>query len=132
MSEQQLEIKENNGYKNITLKTKYKRDSKGNLELENDNPIVVDQGLEVGNHIVVEKTIVDGLKVAGRYGDSYSCKADYAGQEISFWLNPIEHEQWASTGGVGDKVKISLEEVTKTNKKSGAKQIFNNLVFETI
>lgn len=125
--EQELEIKTNIGkngteYKNINLKDKSKTNEKG---------------IQDGNYIIVEKTSVDGfehvsptLKTAK--GDpviSFSCKARYKGQDVSFWLSAREHELYKAVGGVGDKVKISLAEEKKVNPRTGVKNLIPVLSF---
>ena len=66
------------------------------------------QELSNGNHTIKEKTFVEGMEIQGKFGLSYSCKANYNSEEVSFWLNPKQHEQYISAGGIGDKIKITL------------------------
>lgn len=113
MVEQDLTISENGKYKNLYLKPS---PSKGALGIDN------------GNHIIVTKTFVDGKEFPGKWGPSYLCAAEYKSEKCSFFLNQREHDIWKTTGGQGDKVKISLTErtvMTKTGKKIVADLAFN-------
>ena len=113
MSEQALEIIENGQYKNIALK--------GNMKKGID-------GLEDGNHVVIEKVFASGYENNGQFGKSFSCKAIYNGDEVSFWLNEKEHEVYQDVGGEGDKVKITGKD--KTIKTKMGRKIITELTFE--
>lgn len=122
MPAQTLEITTNGKYKNVLLKA---RKGVG--------------GIEVGNYVIVEKTFVEGTPVVSklytnaRTGEpsvSYSVRCVYTGEEISFWLNEAEHNAWKLTGGIGDKVKITMTEKTVLNKKTNVKMILPELKFE--
>lgn len=134
MPEQQLEIEQNGEYKNINLIPKYKWDkSKKQFVIENGQKVLVKDGLQPDNFIVVEKQFVDGQLVKGNFGDSYSCKVIYAGEEnVSFWLKPYQHEQFAQCGGVGDKVKITYVKEMKIDPKTGQERAYDNLVFSKV
>lgn len=118
MVEQTLEIVPNGQYKNINLKPK----------LNKGIP-----GLDNGNHIIVEKTnFAEGMAINGKFGTSYSCRVTYRGEEVSFFLNEKEHQQYAQTGDVGDSVKITLTKEPFVNKKTGVEMLFNKLTFELV
>lgn len=95
-------------------------------------------GLSNGNHIIVEKAFVEGQAVAstkyfnkdGSPQVSYTCKAKYNDQDVSFWLNENEHTKFAAVGGVGDKVKITLTKETMVNPRTGVEMLINRLSFE--
>ena len=113
--EQELEIAMNGEYKNLNLKPK---------------PLKGIKGIEVGNHIVVEKSFAEGYEFNGKFGPSYSCKVNYKGEEVTFWLNKKEHDVYKDLGGVGDKVKISLNRESYVNSKTGLEVLYNKLHFE--
>lgn len=124
MTEQNLEIsttvKNGKEYKNLYLK-----------------PNVAKRtfGLDDGKYIIVEKVYPEGFKqVSSQYKDkdgnpsvSYSVKANYKGQEVSFFINEEQHEKFKNCGGVGDKVKI-----TASHKKGQSGKVFVNLAFEKV
>lgn len=132
MPEQDLEIKANGDFKNIYLKTRYNRDSKGDLVLKDGKKVVLEQGLEDGNFVIVEKVFPTGMKIEKPTYTFYSCKVKYKDDEVTFILYENEHEQYLSCGGQGDKVKISLTKETVINKKTGAESLRDCLHFEKI
>lgn len=130
--EQDLQIYENGQYKNVYLKTRYKRNGR-DLVIEGGKKVPEFMGLEDGNHIIVEKVdFAEGNKIEKPTYTMFSCKALYKGQEISFVLYERDHINWASAGGVGDKVKISCIKETIVNKKTGSEMLVDNLVFEPV
>jgi len=132
--EQELEIRTNGEYKNLNLITKFERDGQ-NVKLVDGKTIVKEQGLEVGNFVIVEKVFAEGRDVPSKnagWSNSFTCKATYLGEEVSFWLKPVEHDQYKDCGGIGDKVKISLIEVEVPDKKTGKMNKYENLRFELV
>jgi hypothetical protein len=115
--EQKLEVKTNGNFKNIDLKPKLHKGIKG---------------LDNGNHIVVEMMFKEGLKKDGQYGPYYIMKVLYDEQEVSFFLNEKEHDNFAAVGEVGDKVKITLIKEDFINKKTGVESKINKLVFSRV
>lgn len=117
MPEQELQVAttEKNGkeYNNIFLK-----------------PFRGNTGLEPGNFVIVEKIFVEGFRIGAQYGDIFSCKAKYKDNEVSFILNPRDHDIYKEIGGIGDNVKITLEEETRLNQKTKVKMIVSVLRFE--
>ena len=96
MKEGKIDIKVNGQYKNIDFKQ-----------------------LKVDEYIVLEKgEYNEGLEKEGKYGAYFIVSAVYDGEDVSFFMNPKVHEQWANTGGLGDKVIISKYE-EKVKVKSG-------------
>lgn len=90
--------------------------------------------LTEGNFITVEKTFPSGMEVKGKFFDeqkqnfSYSCRVNYKGEEVSFWLNKREHEAYALLGGVGDALKLTKVEEPYT--AMGQKRIRETFKFE--
>lgn len=124
MSEQTLEVTTNGkGYKTINLKNKY--------GVENNKKIIKVQGIDPDNYAIVTKKYLDGFEVDGKFGKSYSCKVEYAGEEVSFWLNAKEHEVYSTLGGVDDRIKISCKKETFLNK-SGLEVTYDKLFFEKV
>jgi hypothetical protein len=129
MVEQTLEVQTvNKGgkvYKNLNLKANAKKGTKG---------------IDPGNYIIVEKVYAEGKKfesptlqdAKGNPVVSYSCQVKYNGEDASFWLNPKEHASYATCGGIGDKVKISLTREEKTNRMTGAEMLVKVLSFEKV
>lgn len=118
--EQELTItttvgKDGKEYKNINLKSK---------------PLKNIKGLDDGNSVTVEKVFAKGYEIESTYGKIYSCKVKYKDDEVTFILNPKEHEVYESLGGIGDKVKITLHKKTIMNKKTGVEMIIPVLSFE--
>jgi len=113
--EQELEVTQNGEYKNINLKPKL---NKGIA------------GLNDGNFITVAKVFAEGYEVTSKFGLSYSCRANYKGDEVSFWLNEKEHAVYKDIGGVDDSVKITLKKEPYVNPKTGMEMILNKLYFE--
>jgi len=127
---QDLEIYENGAYKNIYLKTKYKRDKSGNIELSDGKKIPLFRGLDDGNHVLVEKTgFIEGRKIEKPTYTLYSCQVKYKEQVVSFVLYETEHSLFASCGGIGDAIKISLKKEFGVNRKTGVEQVFERLSF---
>jgi len=83
-SEQKLEIKTNGEYKNIDIKS-----------------------IENGNYVVIEKIFVEGMEKTGQYGKYYIVKAKYQDEEVSFFLNEKQHNEFKQCGGIGDNVKVT-------------------------
>jgi len=109
--------KNGNDIKNINLKT---RVNKATGE--------VTQGLTVGNHIIVTKIFAEGYENKGASYSSFSCKARYKGEEVSFWLSQKEHDQYKEVGGIDDDIKVTLVsyEYTFNNvKKTATKLVFD-------
>jgi len=107
-----LPIVKRGNYKDIVLKTKYKRNGVV-MELDDeDRPIVIQQGIKKDNYIIVEKIDVEGYEKDGQYGKSYAWKVMYENEEVSFWLNgksaEKDNKSLIDCGGMGTKVKISL------------------------
>ncbi len=117
MVEQDLEITENKGYKNISLKP---------------NPAKGRDGLKDGNHVIVTKNFAEGRPINMSTYTIYSCGVRYKDEDVSFILNEKEHSAYANTGGVGDKVKITLRKETFTNPINGNEQIAKRLYFEKV
>jgi len=128
MNETNVEIVKNGEYNNIPLKTKYKRNGAQLVLDENNEKVVLQQGIGIGNYIILEKKFPEGKPVVGKFGTSYACTAVYKDQDVSFFLTEIEHGKFAAAGGADDKVKVS---VTKgINKMSGAE--YEQVNFEKI
>lgn len=88
--------------------------------------------LEVGNHIEIEKTFVEGLKVEGKFGPVFSIGAKYKDEQISFWLNSKQHDRYKSIGGVGDKLTITAKEVKVVNPKTKVKMLIQDYDFALV
>lgn len=114
MTEQQanLEIhrvtKGDNTYNNIVLKpTKKQRDAGI-------------KGLEPGNFIIVEKIYDEGKELVntfdGKMFKSYSCRAKYGDEDVSFFLNERQHEAYRVLGAAGSLIKIisTLQQNSRT------------------
>jgi hypothetical protein len=113
--EQTLDIVENGQYKNLNLKPK---------------PLKGIKGIEPENYVIVEKVFAEGYELDGKFGKSYSCKVQYKGEEVTFWLNEKEHDVYKEICGVGDPVKIFLRRESYMNPKTGLEVIYNKLFFE--
>jgi len=111
--------KAGNEIKNINLKTRLNK-ATGD----------VTQGLTVGNFITAEKVFPTGYKNDRGSYCIYSCKIKYKDEEVSFTLNEKEHNEYKVTGGMGDKVKITLESYEYTYEN--AKKTATRLVFELV
>lgn len=131
-NETKLEIRPNGEYKNIELKTKYERNGKM-LKLGPDKkPVVKIAGIPDGDFIIVEKVMADGKEIAGKFGTSYTCKVKYQDEEVSFFLNEKEHQKYATLGGEGDKLKITLKFEEYTNPMNGMVGTAQRLYFEKV
>jgi hypothetical protein len=93
--------------------------------------------LLVDNHIIVKKSkYAAGMAKEGvsKFGGTpykyFICNVEYDGKECSFLLYEKDHEKWASTGGVDDKVKISAREVPVVQNKQ--KKLVFVLDFEKV
>lgn len=124
MAEQKLDIIEKGQYKSINLKNKY--------SVVNGKKVIKLQGINPDNHVDVTKVFVEGYKNDGKFGVSYSCKANYNGQEVSFWLNEKEHNIYKDCGGIGDVVRLSVKKETFVNSKTGMESIYDKLFFEKV
>jgi len=108
--EQDIEIKTKGDYKNIDLR-----------QLDNGNYI-----------IVTKKDFAEGKEINSPFLDkngnpkiNYRCKAEYKGEEVSFFINKEEeHKQFADCGGVGDRVKITFnKEIKSFDTPKGKKDV---------
>lgn len=130
MTEQKLEIKQSvkgdKVYNNLVLKPKFNKATQKE-----------EGGIQSGNHVIVEKVFVDGgtgiesklfFKKDGSPEISFACKVIYDGVEAAFFLNEKEHAAYASCGGIGDKIKISLTKETYFDLK-GTERIAKKLSF---
>ena len=64
--------------------------------------------LETEQYINIEKMFEFGLEKEGKYGKYYIIKAKYNEEEVSFFLNPKEHQALSDIGGIGDLIKMYL------------------------
>jgi len=118
MVEQDLEIREAGEYKNLDLKPNLKRGVKG---------------IDNGNHIIITKNVyAEGMEKEGNYGKYYICQVEYKGEDVGFLLSAKEHAPYKDCGGVGDKVKITLNKEEYTNPKSGIQMLIPRLSFELV
>ena len=93
--------------------------------------------LDEGNYIIVEKVYAEGYerksdkykKADGSPLLSYSCKAIYLGEEVSFFLSEPEHDIYRELGGIGDTIKMIKVEEKYTDKK-GVKRIKETFKFD--
>lgn len=130
--EQELEIFENGNYKNIYPRTRYKR-AGGKVVIDNGKKVVAFQGLEDGNHIIVEKSgFAEGKKIERPEFTLYVCGVKYKDEMVSFALYENDHAKFASAGGVGDKVKISCKKELVVNLKTGVENMVDKLYFEKV
>lgn len=131
--EQDLKIYENGQYKNIYPKTKYKRNGPKLVLDENNKKIPLYEGLDDGNHIVVEKTsFAEGKKIEKPTYVMYVCQVTYKGEDVSFVLYETEHAKYASAGDVGDKVRITLRKESVVNQKTGNEMMVERLYFDKV
>ncbi len=120
MVEQELEIQINGDFKNISPKPNLNKGVKG---------------LDIGNHIVVEKVYAEGFEMkpkAAGWKPYYSVKVVYKGEEVTFLMSQIEHNKYKEIGGVGDKVKVTLTEEKITNPKTNIVSLIPRLTFEAV
>ena len=105
-----------------------------NLNLKS-KPLKGIVGLENGNYIIVTKTkFAEGREIPSKFENSklFSCLIEYDGKECSTVLNEKEHTLFKNAGGVGDKVKITLNKEPYVNPKTGVEMILNKLVFARV
>jgi hypothetical protein len=96
--------------------------------------------MEDKSSIIVTKRFAEGRKLVSptlkNYkGDpvvSYSCVANYEGQDVAFFLSEKVHPDYAKVGGEGDKVKITMTEVKKENPKTKVKMLLPTYTFEKV
>jgi len=120
-----IQIVKNGEYKNVSLKNKYK--------VENGKKVVTQQGINPGDSAVIEKIFAEGKEQDGKYGPFFGCKAKLeSGEEVSFILNPREHELFRECGGVGDKVKVSAYVHDFINPKNGNEGKVERLKFDLV
>lgn len=132
MKEGKLEIIKNGEYNNVTLKTKYERNGL-KLKLDDKGQKQVKQrGLDNEEFVIITKKFAEGRPVETKFGTNYSVLAEYDGQDVSFWLKPIEHEAYAKVGGEGDKVKVTNNKVKKIHPTLGVEVEYDNLSFEKV
>lgn len=135
MTEVKLPIEVKGAFKNIRLKTLYKTNpDKSPVLDENNQKIVVAQGLEDGDHIIVTKNdkFLDGREIKMPTYTMYSCSVTYNDEKVSFLVYSEEHEEFKNCGGLGDKVKISLKKGIQINRKTGLEMIVAKLIFEKV
>jgi hypothetical protein len=134
MQEQKLEITQNGQYKNITVQTAYKWDKKERVFVfdAQGNKIVNRQGVKPDHYIIIKKKFPDAKEITTNFGTSYAWKAEYDGQEVSFFLKEFDSKKLASLGGVDDQIKISCVLEDKLNKRVGIKVPTEVLKFEKL
>ena len=119
--EQEIEIKINGEYKNISLKSNLTKGIKG---------------IEEGNYVLLEKLYDVGFeKSASKEGRSWSyfiTSAKYKEDTVSFFLSAKENEKWISAGEIGDMVKVGMTKIPMTNKKTGVEMFIPTLTFEKV
>jgi len=131
--EQELEIQKvevgDRTFNNLYLKSNLKRGIKG---------------LDDGNYVIFEKMFPSGIPIKSKFENSeaYNCRVKYKGEECSFLLGErtnklgqktmTEHTDFESCGGVGDKVKITLNKVPVQNPVTGAEVLSQRLTFEKV
>jgi hypothetical protein len=145
--EQELKIYDNivsgKTYKNLYLKSKYNKDSRGNFVIKDGKKETLFQGLDDGNFVIVTKSqYAEGKKFEKVAYDSFLCNVNYKGTECTIWFTQpkadklgtleTEYMKYCLTGGVGDKVKITLKKELKINKKTGAENLVDTLLFERV
>jgi hypothetical protein len=86
--------------------------------------------LDVGNYCIVEKQYAEGLKVQGKFGDVFSVGLKYCDESVSAWLNAKDNEVFKNLGGVGDRLKVTAEEMRATNPKTKVTMLYKKLKFE--
>ena len=118
--EQNIEITQNGSYLNLDLKPKHNQGIKG---------------LEAGNYVIVEKIYAEAYEIQPKNEGQkpfYSAKVKYKGQEPTFLLSQAEHDQFKITGGIGDKVKITLSKESRINPKTNVEMLISVLNFERV
>jgi hypothetical protein len=90
--------------------------------------------LQDGEYIIVEKRFVEGRVYDGKFGKSYSCAVIYEGEDVTFWLREkyTEHQRYAETGGIGDKIKVTAKEEKVVNPKTKAKILVTKFYFDKV
>jgi hypothetical protein len=86
-----------------------------------------ERGLKAGEYVDIEKYRVDGQQYKGEYGPYYRVTVLVDGEQVSGFLNEKEHEQYAKTGGEGDKVRMSRRWIQNSRG-----QAFQRLQFELL
>jgi hypothetical protein len=120
-----MEIKTNGDYKNVSLKNKYK--------VEDGKKVITQQGINPGESAILEKIFAEGQERDGKFGTFFSCKAKLeTGDEVSFILNPKQHEAFRTCGGVGDKVRETVTKETFINPKNGNEGMYEALNFDLV
>lgn len=135
MEEQELEIRTNGQYKNITIKTRYDWDGQNKcFKFDTDgNKIIKEQGIKPGHQVIIEKVFAEGYEVKTKYGSVYSCKVLYKDEEVTFWLtNDFLHNNYKNCGGIGDKIKVSCTIEQILNKRIGMPVPTEVLKFEKL
>lgn len=89
--------------------------------------------LDNGESIIVTKDkYIDGREANGKYGPCWVCSVNYEDEDVVFFLNKEEEAQaFASTGGIGDKVMITMTKEMFTNSQ-GKDGVRKNLSFEKV
>lgn len=138
--EQELEITQNGDFKNIYLKTMYKKQG-GKFVVENGKKVVDKQGLEDGNHILVKKKFPEGRLI--KTGPTnpktgkptyllYSVLVTYGDTDVSFMLFEDDYHAFNACGGVDDTVKIELNKEAYVNTKTGMEGVKEQLNFSKV
>lgn len=105
-----IQIKQNGQYKNLDLR-----------DMNNGDTIVV-----------TKNKYAEGKEFEGKYGKFFNVQVEYQGEECSMIINKVEeHGAFASCGGVGDKVKITMHKEIKKNKM-GREYVARSLTFEQV
>lgn len=73
--------------------------------------------MEDGDTIEFEKIFMEGKAVKSKFQTegkpevfNYSCKVKYEGEEVTFFLNEKDHQNFKACGEVGSKIKIDVKE----------------------
>lgn len=130
MQEANLEIRDQGGYKVITVRTKYEwNGTKKEFILKDGKKIVKEQGLKPGEFVVVTKRFPHAQELDGPFGKWYKAGVTYKGEDVSFSLDKKYLEAYNSIGDKGSAVRIECTLENVLNKKIGVEVPTETLTF---
>ncbi len=112
------------------------------FDLKDGKKVVLNQGLEDGNFVIVTKQFESGMLIKEGPIDAkthkptyvlYGVRVKYKDEEnVSFTLFEKDHEAFSKVGGIGDKIKIELNKEVYVNPNTGMEGISEKLTFSLV
>lgn len=85
-----------------------------------------------GEFVMMKKIFAEGRHMPeGKFGPTYSCRTEYNGEEVSFFLKPAVHEMFKDVGGQEDTIKITATKIPFKDKQ-GMDRVKTEYAFDLV